>query len=229
MAARANADQYHGWGDAAAAAWETVQALGRRLQRPPDLSWVRWVAGAGAYVLALSVLLVTLRRSPRAEFWALYYVVGLAGLLGGASPWRDDRRHLLAWAWAIGGAVVQTAAPGRHETGAWAGVGLWLAIAGTLWPGPLGSAVAAMHAAGVWAAWGLAFLVASSALASAGLAAFSAHLLHPGRGHTLLAGTAGVATAVLAGAVAWYALRTARWLRDRVERGVASDANASRP
>ena len=216
MAARANADAYHGWGDVAAEAWEAVQALGRRLRRPPDLSWVRRLAGAGAYVLALSVLLVALHRSPRVEFWALYYLVGLAALLGGASPCRDDRRHLLAWAWAIGGAVVQTAAHGRHETGAWAGVGLWLAIAGTLWPAPLASAAAVMDVAGVWAAAGFAFLVAWSALTNVALSFLGAHLLRQGPGHTLLAGIAGVSTAVLAGAVAWYALRTARRLHHHV-------------
>jgi hypothetical protein len=216
MAARADVDPYHRWGDVAAVAWETVQALGRRLRRPPDLSWARWLAGAGAHVLALNVLLVALNRSPRVGFWALYYLVGLAALLAGASPCRDDRRQPLAWVWAIGGAVVQTAPPGRHETGAWAAVGLWLAIAGTLWPAPLRSAMAVIDVAGVWAAAGFAALVVWSAIINAAVALLGARLTHVWPGHTLLAETVGVVTAVLTGAAAWYALRTARWLHQRV-------------
>jgi hypothetical protein len=209
MAASANAAS---WGDVAAVAWEAVRALGRRLRRPPDLSWVRWVAGAGAYVLALSVILVTLHRNPRVGFWVLYYLVGLSALLAGASPCREDRRHVLAWTWAIGGGILQTALPGHRDAGAWAGVGLWLVIAGTLWPMPLASGFAVIDIAGIWAAAGFASLVVWFAFINVVLVLLGHHLPRAGPGHTFMAGTVRAATAVLTGAAAWYALRIARRL-----------------
>jgi len=217
MAVRTNATRYHGWGDVAAAAWEAARALGRRLRQPPDLSWLRWAAGAVAYVLTLTMLAVSLHLNPRVGFWTLYYLVGLAGLLAGADHSGDPRTYPLAWVWALVGGYVQTVAAGNHEAGAWALAGFWLAIAGTLWPVPLNSVVKGMHAVGLWAASGFAFLVASSAFANAGLAVLHTRLPHAGPEHPLLARTAGVAATVLAAIAIWHVLRAVRRLFAHVD------------
>jgi len=218
MAVRTDATLDHSWGDVGAVAWAAARALGRRLRQPPDLSWVRSAAGAAAYVLTLAMLAVALHLNPRVGFWTLYYLVGLAGLLAGADYFGDTRRYVFAWVWALVGGEVQTVAAGSHEAGAWALAGLWLAIAGTLWPVPLSSVVEGIHAVGIWAASGLTFLGASSALASAGLAVLSAHLPRAGHEYPLLARAAGVAGTMLAAIAAWHVLRAVRGLFAHVER-----------
>jgi len=217
MAARDNATLYHGWDEVAPAAWEAARALGRRLRQPPDLSWLRWAAGAAAYVFTLFMLAVAFHLNPRVGFWTLYYLVGLAGLLAGADHSGDPRTYPLAWVWALVGGYVQTVAAGSHEAGAWALAGFWLAIAGTLWPVPLSSVVEGMHAIGIWAASGFAFLVASSALANAGLAVLTARIPHARPEHTLLPRTAGVAATMLAAFAAWHVLRAVRRLFAHVD------------